>query len=72
MPHLRKTSLSKCCVPLVILLSSCIPLNAFEPLPPIIPAAFSAEFVEFTAPQTSPPPYENGQPSAPFLGSRGM
>jgi hypothetical protein len=56
---------------LLLILVICVPDHAFQQLPPLIPAAFSADFVEYTAPETPPPPYENGQPSAPFLGSRG-
>jgi hypothetical protein len=69
----RAMSISKCqCgIVLLLLLLTCTPTHAIQPLPPIIPSAFSAHFVEFTAPDTPSPPYENGQPSAPFLGSRG-
>ena len=66
-----RSSRSLRCIPLMLLMLICNSTHAAQPLPPLLPPAFSAEFVEFTAPETAPPPYDNGQPSAPFLGSRG-
>ncbi len=42
-----------------------------DPLPPVLPTAFVANFTEYTAPLTGPPPYVDGVPGAPFFASRG-
>lgn len=53
------------CLSLVIF--SCVLAQA----PPLIPSAFYGKFTEYNAPLSTPPPYVNGIPEAPFIATRG-
>jgi hypothetical protein len=38
---------------------------------PLLQTSFQANFIEYTAPLTKPPPYISGVPEAPFIATRG-
>lgn len=57
---------------LLLLLLLTFPMAATaRVLAPSLPEHFSADFTEFTAPLAVKPPFVNGEPPAPFWGTRG-